>query len=166
MRLRWEAVAFAELGVERLYALLALRQRVFVIEQHCVYLDADGVDPACLHLLGWHEADDAATLRACLRLVPPGLKYAEASIGRIVTDSVLRGTGQGRQLVRRGIELAERVHPGAGLRISAQAHLARFYADFGFAGVGEPYPEDGIPHLEMLRPAALSSPADSSFVLR
>ena len=41
--------------------------------------------------------------------------------------------------------------PGRANRISAQAHLGKFYGEFGFMLVGEPYLEDNIPHQEMLR---------------
>lgn len=152
---RWEALPFDDLGVHRLYALMNLRQRVFSVEQDCVYMDADGTDPACWHLMGW---DAAGELRACLRIVPPGLKYPEASIGRVATHPGDRGGGAGLELVRRGIEVCTRLHAGHGIRISAQAHLARFYGRFGFTAHGETYLEDDIPHVEMARPRESGAP--------
>lgn len=136
------------LRVDDLYDLLALRSRVFVVEQDCVYLDPDGVDRQAWHLLG-RDAD--GVLQAGLRLVDPGVKYAEPSMGRVVTAPACRGTGLGRQLVAEGLRRGDAAWPGHGQRISAQAHLARFYASFGFEGDGPTYLEDGIPHLEMWR---------------
>ena len=147
--LYWVCRPFAALGVDALYALLRLRQEVFSVEQQCPYLDADGIDPACWHLLGWSSGQQ---LQASLRIVPPGLKYGgDASIGRVVTTRDLRGTGLGHELVAKGVVRCKQLHPGANIRISAQAHLQRFYQRFGFAAVSEPYLEDGIPHVEMLR---------------
>lgn len=155
--LRWHDRAFGELSVAELYAIIELRERVFVVEQTCAYLDADGLDPGSRHL--WAEAPhpreagqtgeagEAGGIRAYLRIVPAGAKYAEVSLGRIVTAPEARGTGLGRTLVGRGLAAVGAVP----VRISAQAHLERFYADFGFRRASEPYLEDGIPHLEMLR---------------
>ncbi len=148
---RWQCVAFDALTPAELDAIYRARQQVFVIEQGCPYLDADGVDPHCWHLAAWSTQQREPLAYA--RLVPPGVKYAEASIGRVITTSAARGTGLGRELVRRAVAQGEALFPGAGLRISAQAHLARFYGEVGFVSVGEAYLEDGIPHIEMLRPA-------------
>jgi ElaA protein len=141
--LQWHERAFDELSVAELYAILALRSRVFVVEQNCPYLDADGYDAMSRHL--WAEADGA--IHAYLRLVPPGVKFAELSIGRVVTAPEARGTGLGRVLMQRGLAAAGPVP----VRIGAQAHLERFYGELGFRRASEPYDEDGIPHIEMLR---------------
>lgn len=148
--LHWRWFRFAELGVDRLYELLALRGSVFVVEQNCPYLDADGLDRGSWHLLG---TDDAGTLQACLRIVDPRLKFDEPSIGRVVTAPAARGQGLGRPLMCEGIRQCEALWPGRAIRIGAQAHLQRFYGSLGFEAVGEPYVEDGIQHLEMLRTA-------------
>lgn len=147
----WVCVPFDALGVDGLYALLGQRQQVFCVEQQCAYLDVDGADPACWHVLG---RDAGGTLMASLRIVPPGLKYAEASIGRVVTAPASRGGGLGVELMTRGIAHAERLHPRAAIRIGAQAHLQRFYGRFGFVAEGAEYLEDNIPHIEMVRAAA------------
>lgn len=148
--LQWRCEPLAALGVSTLYALLQLRQQVFVVEQQCVYLDADGVDAQCHHLVA---LDGAGQVQAALRIVPPGVKYAEASIGRVVTSAAMRGTGVGHELVARGLQACARLHPGHGLRISAQAHLQRFYERHGFVAQGQTYLEDDIPHIEMWRAA-------------
>jgi ElaA protein len=150
MTMHWTWRRFPELGVDDLYDALALRCRVFVLEQDCPYQDPDGVDRQCWHLLG---RDDAGVLQACLRVVDPGVKYAEASIGRVATSPEARGTGLGRALVAEGLRRLDATWPGHAVRISAQAHLQRFYGEFGFGSVGETYLEDNIPHIEMLRSA-------------
>lgn len=148
--LRWTFARMPELGVDALYDWLAVRSRVFSVEQQCAYLDPDGVDREAWHLLGH---DDAGRLLAGLRLVDPGVKYAEPSIGRVITAPEARGTGLGRVLLAEGLRRADAAWPGHGNRISAQSHLARFYAGFGYVAQGADYLEDGIPHVEMLRPA-------------
>jgi ElaA protein len=145
VELRWHDRAFGELTVHELHAILALRGRVFVVEQSCAYLDPDGADAASRHI--W--ADDAGVIHAYLRLVPAGVKFAEISIGRVIIAPEARGTGLGKELMRRGIAAAG----GAAIRIGAQAHLEKFYAELGFVRTSEPYDDDGIPHVEMLRPA-------------
>ena len=143
----WTWSRLAGLGALGVYDMLALRGRIFILEQG-PYLDADGLDQQSWHLLG---RDAAGELRAYLRLVDPGLKYAEPSMGRVVLDKALRGSGLADQLVAEGLARAASAWPGQGNRISAQAHLQRFYGRHGFAVVGEVYIEDTIPHIEMWR---------------
>ncbi len=145
--MNWHWSRFADLGVDNLYDALALRCRVFILEQGA-FLDTDGVDRDCWHLLG---RDRAGVLQAYLRLVDPGLKYAEPSLGRVITAAEARGTGLGRAVVREGIRHCADVWPRQGIRISAQARLERFYGELGFERQGDDYAEDGIPHVEMLR---------------
>jgi ElaA protein len=146
--LTWRWCAFGDLSVFELQAINAARQTVFSIEQQCVYLDADGFDERSFHLAAW-SADHRLPL-AYARVVQPGLKYAEPSIGRVITTDPARGTGLGRELVRRAIAHCREAFPGQGIRISAQTRLERFYAEAGFRAIDAPYIEDGIPHTEML----------------
>lgn len=148
MELTWHLHTFAELTAAQLYAIVALRERVFVVEQRCAYQDADGVDPVCHHL--W-AARASGELAAYLRLVPAGVKFAEPSIGRVITAPEARGTGLGRELMKRGIAAAGSVP----IRIGAQAHLEAFYGELGFVRASDVYDEDGIPHIEMVRPGSL-----------
>ena len=150
MALAWSWRRFPDLSADDVYDLLALRAAVFVVEQACAYLDPDGLDRRSWHLLG---RDGAGALRACLRVVDPGLKYAEPSIGRVVLDAALRGSGLADQLVAEGLRCAGSTWPGQGNRISAQAHLQRFYGRHGFQPVGATYLEDDIPHIEMWKSA-------------
>lgn len=139
---------FQQLSPGLLYEILSLRQEVFIFEQNCPYKDMDGLDPHAWHLLGRNERGD---LMAYLRIVAPGFKYREPAIGRVVTHKSIRGTGIGRELMIRGIEKAEELYRGSAIRLSAQLYAQSFYAQFGFSAVGEPYDEDGIPHIEMVR---------------
>jgi ElaA protein len=152
--LRWDWRAFHELTPETLYAALRLRQQVFVVEQTCPYLDADGRDADAWHLLGWATIDGAPRLVAYARVFAPGTMYpADASIGRVVTDPVARGSGIGRALMDEALRRIAVAAPGAGIRGGAQAYLEAFYTSLGFRRVGENYDEDGIPHVEMVRDA-------------
>ena len=145
--LSWTSGGFRELSLDALYDILALRCKVFIVEQG-PYLDPDGLDQHSWHLQG---RDGQGALRAYLRVVVPGLKFDEPSIGRVVLDASLRGSGAGDELVRRGVEHCLAAWPGRGIRISAQAHLQRFYGRQGFVTVGDEYLEDEIPHVEMWR---------------
>ena len=146
MELTWHLHTFAELTAAQLYAIIALRERVFVVEQKCAYQDADGVDPVSRHLWAEHRG----AIAAYLRIVPAGVKFAELSLGRVITAPEARGTGLGRELMKRGIAAAA----GVPIRIGAQAHLEKFYGELGFQRASDVYDEDGIPHIEMVRPAS------------
>ncbi len=139
--------SFSELTSDELYELLALRQRVFVVEQNCAYLDCDGSDRDAIHLLGFRTG----ALVAYARLFAPGVKYREAAIGRILTAPEVRGTGLGRALVVEALARCESRFGTSAVRIGAQQRLERFYAELGFVTEGAPYDEDGIPHVEMRR---------------
>ena len=139
----WRFVPWADLGRDDLYAILIARARVFVVEQNCPYLDADGYDQVSCHV--WAARGDA--IAAYLRIVPAGTKFAELSIGRVITAPEARGSGLGRELMKRGIEAAGAVP----IRLGAQAHLEKFYGELGFQRASDVYDEDGIPHIEMLR---------------
>jgi ElaA protein len=141
--LRWHDRGFRELTIDELYRIVVLRERVFIVEQKCAYLDADGYDPPSRHLFATIKNDTVAYLR----IVPAGVKFAEVSLGRIVTAPEQRGAGLGRELVRRGLAAVGAVP----VRIGAQAHLERFYGELGFVRASDLYDEDGIPHIEMLR---------------
>lgn len=143
----WVWKQFEQLAPAELYAVLRLRAEVFVVEQNCAYLDMDNRDQRCRHLLGWQNDQ----LVAYLRLLPPALMYDEPSIGRVINSLSVRGTGVGRSLFAEGVREAERLYPGRTIRIGAQRYLERFYGGFGFAPDGEPYIEDGIPHIQMIR---------------
>lgn len=146
----WRLARFEELSPREIHDLFQARAAVFVVEQNCAFQDLDGLDPQCWHLSGYQGHE----LVAYCRIVPPGVKYAEPSIGRVVTTASVRGTGLGRSLMGEALARAEKLWPGRAIRIGAQQRLERFYEDFGFTTASQPYDEDGIPHVEMVRPAA------------
>lgn len=150
--LQWRCLPFHALSADTLYRLLRLRSEVFVVEQACVFLDMDGLDAQCLHVLGEVvDADGAVHLHASTRLVPPGVAFAEASIGRVVTAPAARGGGIGHALMAESVRLLEQLWGPQPIRIGAQAHLEIFYNRHGFVSDDKPYIEDGIPHIEMVR---------------
>jgi ElaA protein len=149
--IEWHWLSFQELSNAQLYEVLAQRQKVFVLEQQCLYNDFDGLDVDAHHLLGWRTEDGQRKLVAYLRCLAPGAKYEEMSLGRVLTTLAARRSGAGRELLARGIECAQRQHPGHRIRIGAQQYLERFYQSFGFQTISEPYDEDGIMHVDMLR---------------
>jgi ElaA protein len=139
-----------QLTAGEMYAVLAARQQVFAVEQHCAFLDADGHDAHAWHLLGWTDEREAPVLAAYLRVLDPARKFDEPSIGRVLTVPPYRGTGLGRVLMAEGILRAGRIWPGRANRIAAQQRLEDFYAGFGFRTASAPYEEDGILHVDML----------------
>ena len=151
LQLDWRCSHFDALTPAELYAITRARISVFIVEQTCPYQDADGADPACHHL--WTLAG-GSEIAAYLRIVPPGVKCAEPSLGRILTTTAGRGIGMGRALVQEGIRRVESMYGAQPIRIGAQRYLLAFYESFGFVRTGYDYDEDGIPHSEMLRPAA------------
>ena len=142
----WVCKTFDELSVDELYAILHLRSAVFVVEQNCVFQDADYKDKPSYHLMGWKEN----ILVAYTRLVPPGVAYEEPSIGRVVTALTARGSGIGRTLMQQSISECRKLFGNTSIRIGAQLYLKDFYASLGFVPTGGIYPEDGIDHIEML----------------
>lgn len=146
--MRWQSVRFDQLNTSTLYKILKLRQEVFAVEQNSVYQDVDGNDFDALHVLGTYQEE----IVAYCRILPPGVRYPEASIGRVLTAKSARGNGTGRALMKCALSLCTEQHPSSGVRISAQLYLEPFYQSFGFASCSAPYDEDGIPHIEMLKP--------------
>ncbi len=147
MDVTWTCKPWHEVSRDELYAIAVVRARVFVVEQNCPYLDLDGYDQP-----GWHLwAGEVPAVTAYLRLLPPGAKYSEPSLGRIVTAPEARKTGLGRALVAEGLRRAEALWGPVPIRIGAQRYLERFYGEFGFVPASAEYDEDGIPHIEMVR---------------
>lgn len=146
--LRYCWSSFADLSPKRLYDLLRLRNQVFIVEQACAYEDIDGYDPACEHLCAIDESDAVV---GTLRLLPPGLKFPQTSLGRLAVTRARRGEGIARALILEGLAELGRRHPGAEVLIGGQCYLEGFYASLGFVSCSEAYLEDGIPHVDMRR---------------
>jgi ElaA protein len=144
----FECYAFGELTNLQLYKILKLRQKVFVVEQDCPYLDADDKDQESFHLVSWDENGEAT---AYVRLLPKGLSYANyASIGRVVTAKSIRGSGGGKALMQASLVWVKKLFGETPVKISAQSYLLKFYTELGFKAVGEEYLEDNIPHMAMV----------------
>lgn len=148
VRPRWQTYRFDDLDVRSLYAILALRQEVFVVEQDCAYLDTDGRDEQALHLCGYGTGGELLTYA---RIFDRGIAYPEyASIGRVITAPGARGRGLGRPLMLKALEVLFEHYGRQPIKLSAQAHLQAFYGSVGFVGTGDVYDEDGIPHRAMV----------------
>ncbi|XZG70765.1 GNAT family N-acetyltransferase [Chitinibacteraceae bacterium HSL-7] len=146
MPLHWHWYTLDTFAPRVLFDYLRLRSDIFVVEQRCIFSDMDVYDEAAEHLVA---LDESGRVRAGLRLLAPGVKYPDPSLGRIVLDEGLRGSGAGDALVQTGLAHSARRFAEHGNRIGAQARLTRFYVRQGFIVDGELYDEDGIPHVEM-----------------
>jgi ElaA protein len=139
---------FDALTTKELYEILRLRSEIFVVEQQCIFLDQDNKDFSCQHLMLYANKQ----LMAYARIVPAGLSFPEPSIGRIVSSDAARGKGFGKQLLQLAIENCQRLYGNQPIQIGAQLYLKAFYESFGFQQVSEIYDEDGIDHIDMIRP--------------
>ena len=145
---KWILKKFDELTAHELYSILQLRNEVFVVEQNCVYQDADNKDQASYHFTGWMND----RLIAYTRLLPRGIAYNDyVSIGRVVTSPSERGNGIGKELIQRSIEQLNNLFESVPIKIGAQIYLKKFYSEFGFQQTSDIYLEDGIEHIEMIR---------------
>ena len=147
MQIQWLLKKFEELTPYQLYAVLQLRSEVFVVEQNCVFVDADNKDQKAYHLMGF----DTTKLVAYTRLVAPGEMYEQASIGRVVTSSSVRGSGIGKELMNQSIEAVYGLFGIQHIKIGAQLYLKKFYESLGFRQVSVVYLEDGIEHIYMIK---------------
>ena len=146
-RLAWKCKPFDALSPHELYAIIRLRNEVFVVEQNCIFQDADNKDQQCFHLVGYIDSE----LAAYARLVPAGVSYDQVSIGRIITSPLFRNTGIGKALMKQVIDQCYKLFNKQAVKIGAQFRLKHFYESFGFRQTGEVYDEDGIDHIHMIK---------------
>ncbi|MGF1523060.1 MAG: GNAT family N-acetyltransferase [Leptolyngbyaceae cyanobacterium] len=146
MEINWSWKPFDAISGPQMHEILAARQTVFVIEQQCIYQDADELDPKSWHLLGCTEKDE---LVAYARITVPGTRYPEPSFGRVLTVKTARGMGIGRQIVEQCLAKCGAEYPHMDVCISAQTYLEKFYQSFGFTTVSQPYDDEGIEHIDM-----------------
>jgi ElaA protein len=159
MALQWQFARFDDLPIRDWYTVSAARIDVFVMEQNCPFQDNDGADFFSWHLLGWVDANDKRELAAdhkrelaaYCRIVDPGVKFPEPSIGRVVTPRAFRGCGYGKLLMKEALVRHDALYPNLANKIGAQHRLEKFYGELGFVTSSEIYIEDGIPHVEMVR---------------
>jgi ElaA protein len=145
--IRWQWCMLEDLNAAQLHTVFAAREAVFVVEQSCAYQELDGLDLEAHHLIAWN----GQRVAAYLRVLAPDVRFSEPAVSRVLTSKPHRGSGLGRELLVRGLAHVDARYPRCDVRISAQAYLERFYRSFGFVPASEPYAEDGIPHIEMLR---------------
>jgi ElaA protein len=147
MQIHWLLKKFEALTPYQVYAILQLRNEVFVVEQQCVFQDADDNDQHCYHLMGFNDNK----LVAYTRIVPEGVIYPQASIGRVVTSPLVRRLGAGKELMQKSIDAVYNLFGKLPIKIGAQLYLKQFYESLGFHQVSDVYLEDGIEHIYMLR---------------
>lgn len=145
--IQWIWQKIEHISGRHMYEILRVRQDIFIVEQQCLYADADDLDFSSLHLSG-RDADGRIAVYA--RLCPPGSRYDEPSIGRLLTVKKKRGSGLARHAIELCIKKAVAEWQSTQLRISAQIYLRNFYSDFGFKKISEVYDEDGIKHIDMM----------------
>ena len=153
----WRFAPFDSLTVRELQYIYMARQAVFSVEQQCAFMDADGLDERAYHLAAWSPLQREPLAYA--RLLEPGAKYAEASIGRVITTAAARGRGLGRETMVRALGHAAETWQGIAIRISAQSRLEAFYESLGFVVAGPRYLEDGIDHTEMTHAGSAAGPS-------
>ena len=144
--MEWICKAFDLLTPAELYAILRLRNEVFVVEQRCIFQDADNRDQQAHHLMCWSDNE----LIAYARLLPPQRMYEEASIGRVITAAIARNKKIGRELMQRSIAGCYSIFGKVSIKIGAQLYLKNFYESLGFIQTSEMYLEDDIQHIEMI----------------
>jgi ElaA protein len=147
MKITWQLKEFKNLTPLEIYEILQLRSEVFVVEQNCVFLDADNNDQDSYHLQG--RVDEK--LVAYVRILPPGLAYEEPSIGRVVSSPAFRNRGAGIELMKKAIEETTILFGIQPIMIGAQLYLKRFYENLGFIKCSDIYMEDDIQHIKMIR---------------
>jgi ElaA protein len=147
MQLNWTLKKFDNLTPHELYSIMQLRNEVFVLEQNCIYQDADGKDLHTWHCMGWNEYGQ---LMAYTRLLPAGVAYDIPSIGRVITHADVRRLGAGKELMKQSIKNCYDLFGKQSIKIGAQLYLKKFYESFGFEQTSKVYLEDGIEHIEMI----------------
>ena len=147
MQIEWLLKKFEELIPFQVYAIMQLRNEVFVVEQNCVFQDADDKDQNAFHLMGFANNK----LMAYTRLIPPGEIYEQPSIGRVVTSPLCRKSGIGKILMQQSIDMVYNLFGRHPIKIGAQLYLKMFYQSLGFNQCSEVYLEDGIEHIYMIK---------------
>jgi ElaA protein len=149
IKISWFCKHFDELTASELYGILSLRENVFVVEQNCVYLDADGKDKDSYLVVGINELGEVV---ATSRILPKGISYKNyASIGRVCVAQSVRRFSVGQELMKETLHFMEQLLGKQTIKISAQTYLLNFYKKYDFEPLGEEYLEDDIPHIAMIR---------------
>ncbi|MDY0406931.1 GNAT family N-acetyltransferase [Virgibacillus sp. 179-BFC.A HS] len=145
--MQWYVKTFQELTNDELYDLLKARFDVFVMEQDCIYPELDNYDQDAIHIF----LKIGGQVAANVRVLQSGSRYPEASIGRVLVTKEFRKYGYGREIMKKAIAYIEEKLGDEKIKIQAQAYLHDFYGSLGFRQISEPYMDDGILHIDMLR---------------
>ena len=116
---------------------------MFIVEQNCAYQDIDGLDETAYHM--WHEDENG--IAAYVRLLPPGVRFEDPAIGRVI--AVRRRSGVGSQIMRAAQSAVREVFGADSVTIEAQVYAREFYEKLGFVQQSDEFDEDGIPHILM-----------------
>lgn len=142
-----EVLAFHQLSSTIVYKILQLRNEVFIVEQSCAYQDVDNKDQLALHVLGWKE-DELIGYARCFK---NGDYFDDSAIGRVLIKEKYRSNSFGKLIMQAAIRAIEENFKTSKIKISAQTYLIDFYNQLGFKEYGEPYLEDAIPHISMIK---------------
>ena len=142
--IKWNCKLYCDLSLNELYSILKIRQEVFIIEQNCNYLDADGYDVNSTHLFAYKNDK----IIAYMRIIDSEEIPNHVIFGRILVKKEFRNIGLGKEIMKRGIALFD---PKQTIFMSAQVYLKEFYQSFNFISIGDEYFEDDIPHIKMIR---------------
>ena len=126
---------------------MALRQRVFVVEQQSIYIDLDGLDQGALHLCVQEHKSEEVIGYTRLRL---DKKSKVAKIERVVIDQNYRGKGIANQLMQACLDKSI-LDQMAEIKLSAQVEVIPYYKKWGFVAVGDVYDDGGIDHRDMIK---------------
>lgn len=146
-KITWRTKAFKDLTVDEYFEIIYLRTEIFVVEQNCPYQEVDEKDRISFHLFGRSESSE---IMAVSRILPPGVAFAEISVGRVALKKDYRGKGLADEMMKETFKFIENHFGKQPIRISAQQYLLKYYHKHGFKQVGEMYLEDDIPHVEMI----------------
>lgn len=150
---------FNELTNLELYNIIRIREEIFVLEQNCVYVDCDQLDPFCDFLYVIEEMEDCDNydsnfIIGTLRIMPPGVKFDRLTIGRVVVAQKARRQGLANKMMNKAIQYIEDKYGRVEIELSAQYFARSLYEKSGFQVVSDIYLEDGIDHVRMIRPSS------------
>lgn len=134
---------FSELTTAELYAILKLREAVFIVEQNCPFPEIDGKDLNAYHLWLAEEGE----ILAYARVLDRGVSFDTPAVGRVV--SIRRREGLGTRILKEGMRIAAEKYLAKAVMLEAQVSARGFYEKQGFVQVSDEFLEDGIPHILM-----------------
>lgn len=136
---------FDQLTPDQLYKILQLRERVFVLEQECLYQDMDDIDYMACHTF----CMEGNKILAYARTFWKDETTKVAQIGRVVTDPEARRKKKASIVMKECIRIAKSEMNAERIYLEAQTYAIPFYEQLGFHVASEVFLEDGIPHVQM-----------------